>query len=87
MPVSEVCAFASARIANAIAQDGLTDRLGVSYGLGHAVIGQNRLVQYADGASQLYGSTDHPDFSHMEGYDDHTMYILATYDENATWLA
>ncbi len=84
MPVSKYVAFASARIANAI-QDAWVNRSvgGVSYGLGHAVIGQNRLVQYADGASQLYGSTDHPDFSHMEGYDDHTMHILATYDEKS----
>jgi hypothetical protein len=39
----------------------------VSFGLGRAVVGHNRLTAYADGRSQMYGSIDRPDFSHVEG--------------------
>lgn len=43
---------------------------GMSPGLGYAVIGHNRRVQYADGTTQMYGSTDRPDFIGLEGPSD-----------------
>jgi len=53
---------------------------GVSFGLGHAVVGHNRLTRYSNGRSQMYGKTNRADFSHMEGYEDHSVGILYTYD-------
>ncbi|MDY0169123.1 MAG: hypothetical protein RBS80_21450 [Thermoguttaceae bacterium] len=53
---------------------------GVSFGLGHAVVGHNRLINYDNGRSQMYGKTDRPDFSHVEGYEDHSVNLLYTWD-------
>ncbi len=73
--------FASGRIADAIKQ-AFNDRKlgGVSFGLGHAVVGHNRLITYDSGRSQMYGRTDRADFSHVEGYEDHSVGLLFTYD-------
>lgn len=56
---------------------------GVSFGFGHAVVGQNRLTAYYDGSSRMYGATDRPDFSHVEGYEDHAINLLYTWDAEA----
>ena len=55
---------------------------GISYGLGFAVVGHNRRVSYYDGHSQMYGKTDNINFSHIEGYEDHSVNLMATYDKN-----
>ncbi len=53
---------------------------GVSRGLGHAVVGHNRRTTYADGTSRMYGPTDREDFECMEGYEDHSVDMLFTWD-------
>ena len=53
-----------------------------AFGLGHAVVGRNRRWVNTDAASTMYGNTDTPGFSHIEGYEDHSVNILATYDES-----
>ena len=69
--------FASDQIAKAIEQAWKNRKPGgVSFGLGHAVVGHNRLTAYTDGASRMYGKTDQPDFSHIEGYEDHSVNLL-----------
>ncbi|HOK56864.1 MAG TPA: hypothetical protein PLF90_06000 [bacterium] len=55
---------------------------GIAYGLGFAVVGHNRRISYYDGHSQMYGRTDVPDFSHVEGYEDHSINLMATYDKD-----
>lgn len=35
-----------------------------------------------DGSSRMYGSTDDPGFSHMEGYTDHSVETLFTWNKN-----
>jgi hypothetical protein len=52
----------------------------VSWGKGHAVVGFNRRMSYFDGSSVMYGQTDKPEFSHVEGYEDHEVNMLFTYD-------
>ncbi len=54
---------------------------GMGYGLGHAVVGRNRRLSYNDGSSKMYGKTDVADFSHVEGYEDHAVYVMTVYDE------
>lgn len=54
---------------------------GISYGLGHAVIGHNRLQVGFDGKSTMYGNTNRKDFSHIEGYEDHSVNLLYTWDK------
>jgi len=53
---------------------------GISYGLGHAVIGHNRLTVDTTGKSTMYKKTNAGDFSHMEGYEDHSVHLLYTWD-------
>ena len=53
---------------------------GVAWGLGHAVVGHNRRVAYADGHAQMLGNTNDPQFRHIEGYEDHAVDILCFYD-------
>ncbi len=73
--------FAAPRIAKAVVEAWENRKPGgVSFGLGHAVVGQNRLTAYSGGRSQMYGGTDGPDFSHVEGYEDHSVGLLYTYD-------
>lgn len=43
---------------------------GISEELRYAVVGHNRRVEYADGTTQMYGSTDREDFIGMEGPED-----------------
>jgi hypothetical protein len=73
--------FASDQIAKAVEQAWKNRKLGgVSFGLGHAVVGHNRLTAYTDGRSRMYGKTDQTDFSHIEGYEDHSVDLLYTWN-------
>ena len=51
-----------------------------SAGMGFAVVGHNRRAMYADGSAQMYGKTSRSDFRGFEGYEDHTVGVLATRD-------
>jgi hypothetical protein len=81
MPGVEYRELAAERIAEAVAR-AWRDRQpgGVNFGLGHAVVGHNRLVVYESGNSVMYGRTDRPDFSHIEGYEDHSVGLLFTWN-------
>lgn len=52
----------------------------VAWGLDFAVVGRNRRWVDRDGHSTMYGATAVPHFSHIEGYEDHSVNVLATYD-------
>ncbi len=66
---------------------------GISFGLGTAVIGHNRRATYSmpdtthragaviNGLTKMYGNTNDPTFSHIEGYEDHYVDLLYTWDE------
>lgn len=73
--------FVAERVVGAVRQ-ALDDRKpgGVSFGLGHAVVGHNRLAAYDRGQSQMYGRTDRADFSHIEGHEDHSVNLLYAWD-------
>jgi sugar phosphate isomerase/epimerase len=49
---------------------------GLSWGLGYASVGTNRRATDLDGKSVLYGKTDAPNFSHVEGYRDDGVEML-----------
>lgn len=59
----------------------------VGWGLGHAVVAQNRLTVYADGHAQMYGPTDRPDFARFEGYEDHGVEVLCFWDKSDRLIA
>ena len=73
--------FAAARIAEAIGRAWASREAGsIAFGLGQAVVGRNRRSVELDGTSTMYGKTDTPTFSHIEGYEDHSVNVLGTYD-------
>jgi hypothetical protein len=82
MPSTEYVAFASKRIAETVerAWKG-REPGGIGFGLGHAVVGHNRRISYYNGETRMYGKTDDPEFSHVEGYEDHSVNLLATFDK------
>ncbi len=61
---------------------------GVSWGLGHAVVGYNRRVVYFDGHAKMYGKTNDTEFRCIEGYQDHAVEMLFFWDtdENLTGM-
>lgn len=81
--------------------DFLTDRLcdaavkawesrrpgGVSWGLGHAVVAQNRRMVYADGSARMYGPTNVDNFRRIEGREDHGVQVFFFWDENKKLIA
>jgi hypothetical protein len=59
----------------------------VGWGLGHAVVAQNRRAVYADGHAQMYGRTDGADFRQIEGYEDHGVEVLFFWDREHRLVA
>ena len=53
---------------------------GVSWTLGHAVVGHNRRAIYEDGHAQMYGKTGLPGFRNIEGGEDHAVDMLFFWD-------
>ena len=81
MTPPEYRSFLTDRISAAIAQAWRNRKpAGLSWALGHAVIGSNRRAIYADGGAKMYGKTDVPEFTHLEGYEDHGVELLFFWD-------
>lgn len=77
---------AAKRIVEAVATAWRTRSSGgsVAYGRGHAVVGYNRRVTYEDGTSRMYGNTNDPGFSHIEGHEDHSVGLLGFWDREGS---
>jgi hypothetical protein len=74
-------AFAAKRIEDAILAAWQSRKPGdLLYGQGFAVVGRNRRWADESGVSTMYGNTDTPGFSHIEGYEDHSVNLMATRD-------
>lgn len=83
MSTQEIVAFVAERVVEAIRSAWEGRRPGkAAFGLGHAVVGRNRRWTATDGRGVMYGNTAAPEFSHIEGYEDPTVNVLATYDLN-----
>ena len=52
----------------------------VAWGLGHAVVGNNRRAVFSDGSAVMYGDTNKPTFRQIEGYEDHAVDLLFFYN-------
>ncbi|MFO0909091.1 MAG: hypothetical protein U0794_12210 [Isosphaeraceae bacterium] len=52
----------------------------VGWGLGHAIVAQNRRAVYSDGHAQMYGATDRKEFRGIEGSEDHGVEVLFFWD-------
>ena len=77
MQPAEYADFLVARIVEAVSKAWESRKPGrVGWGLGHAVVAQNRRSVYSDGRSQMYGSTDRPEFRGIEGSEDQGVEVL-----------
>lgn len=82
MEIDDYIEFASRKIAEGVKKAWNSKKEGgIGYGIGFGVIGRNRRISYYNGYSQMYGKTDKENFSHVEGYEDHSINLMATYDE------
>ncbi|HRR32714.1 MAG TPA: hypothetical protein P5026_01310 [Kiritimatiellia bacterium] len=59
----------------------------VAWGLGHAVVGHNRRVVYADGSAVMYGKVDKPTFRGLEGWEDHAVDVVCFTDAERRLVA
>jgi len=55
---------------------------GISRELRYAVVGHNRRVEYADGSTEMYGSTNREDFIGVEGPEDNGIDMIFCWDLN-----
>ncbi len=88
MQVEEYRAFFAERVAEAVvgAWKGRVPG-SVSWGMGHAVVAQNRRVVYEDGSARMFGPTDVPEFRGPEGYEDHDVPSLFAWDASGKLIA
>ena len=77
MKASEYADFFLPRVAKAVTQAWKSRKpAGMSWALSHAMVGMNRRAHYFDGTTVMYGKTDKPEFSNIEGYEDHGIELL-----------
>jgi hypothetical protein len=82
MEPGDYVAWAAERIAAAAAEAWCNrEPGGIGFGLGQAVVGHNRRVSYYTGETRMYGKTDDPEFSHIEGGTDHSVNLLCTWNK------
>lgn len=83
MKASEYGDFFLEQVANAVVAAWQNRKpAGVSWALGHAVVGMNRRAHYFDGSSVMYGNTNAENFSSIEGYEDHAVEMLFFWEPN-----
>jgi hypothetical protein len=88
MQPAEYAEFLAGRIAKA-AEEAWKSRKAarVGWGLGHAVVAQNRRAVYADGKTVMYGATDKDDFRGIEGPEDQGVEVLFFWDAGGKLIA
>jgi hypothetical protein len=85
---AEYVEFLAERIAEAAAEAWRSRKPGgVGWGLGHAVVAQNRRAVYGDGRAVMYGRTSSSDFRGIEGYEDHGVEVLCFWDGDEQLIA
>jgi hypothetical protein len=88
MQPAEYAEFLAERVGAAVVKAWESRRPGrAGWGLGHAVVAQNRRSVYADGRAQMYGPTDRPDFRGIEGPEDHGVEVLFFWDRDGKLFA
>ena len=94
MPPPEYRDFLSDKIAEAVLESWEKRKKAmIAWGFGHAVVGHNRRMSYLKNFGQqefpgqkieknarMYGKTDDQSFSHAEGYEDHSVQFLFSFD-------
>jgi hypothetical protein len=88
MKAEQYIEFLAERVTDAVAK-AWEERAAASagWGLGHAVVGQNRRAVYENGKAQMYGKTDMASFRRIEGYEDHGVEVLCFWKPDGQLLA
>ena len=82
MKPAEYTEFMTTKVADAVVEAWQRRQAGkVGWGLGHAVVAQDRRAVYANGTAQMYGATNTKDFRGIEGYEDHSLDVLFFWDQ------
>jgi hypothetical protein len=88
MRAEQYIEFLAERVADAVIQAWKAREPGsAGWGLGHAVVAQNRRAVYEDGRAQMYGKTDVATFRRMEGYEDHGVEVLCFWNREEQLVA
>lgn len=88
MQPAEYAEFLATQVADTVAKAWESRRPGrVGWGLGHAVVAQNRRSIYADGRAQMYGPTARADFRGIEGGEDQGVEVLFFWDGDGKLFA
>lgn len=83
MDVGEYVDMAAKRISAAVVSAWNSRTPGrMAFGMSYAVVGRNRRWTNTDGVSRMLGNTDDEKFSHIEGYEDHSVGVMAIRDEH-----
>jgi sugar phosphate isomerase/epimerase len=86
MKASEYAEFFLDAVSKAVIQAWQARRAGgLSWALSHAVVGYNRRAQFFDGSTVMYGKTQMPDFSNVEGSEDHAVNLVFFWGPEAKW--
>jgi hypothetical protein len=86
MKASEYAEVFLDRVAKAVIQAWQNRKPGgLSWALGHAVVGYNRRAQFFNGSTVMYGNTQSADFSNIEGTEDHAVNLLFLWGPEAKW--
>ena len=95
MPPEEYAVFFAGKIAEVVSQAWNNRKEGsIAWAYSQAVVGHNRRAVYfkksrfskisagvaAEGTARMYGETNSPLFSHIEGFEDHGVDMLFTFD-------
>lgn len=88
MTAEAFCQFFATQVADAVEKAWNSQKPGgVSWGLGHAVVGYNRRAVYEDGSAVMYGDVKVDHFRKIEGPEDHGVEVLFFWDENQKPIA
>ncbi|WP_157605513.1 hypothetical protein [Schlesneria paludicola] len=88
MQPTEYVHFFAERVAAAIVSAWTKRKPGkVGWGLGHAVVAQNRRAVFDDGTAAMYGRTTENKFRMFEGYEDHGVEVLCCWDADDKLIA
>lgn len=81
MTGEEAAEFLADRIAKSVKEAWENRRAGMyACGFGRAAVGMNRRACYDDGTAQMWGDTNTPNFTHLEGGNDNGVEMLFTFD-------
>jgi hypothetical protein len=86
MKASEYAEFLVGRISEAAVKAWKSRQPGsMGWAVGQAAVSYNRRAQFRDGSSAMYGNTQSPDFTYLEGSEDHSANMLFFWNADTKW--